>query len=66
MGEKYHEIIKVKPGLTGYWQVNGRSNIEFEERLKMDVAYIQERSLWIDFKVLVKTLIKVWDRKGAI
>ena len=66
MGEKYYEIIKVKPGLTGYWQVNGRSDVDFEERLEMDIKYINDRSLWLDFKLLVKTVLKVFTKKGAI
>lgn len=65
MGEKYYEIIKVKPGLTGYWQVNGRSDVDFEERLEMDVAYIKDRSLWLDFKILLKTILKVFGKRGG-
>ena len=66
MGENYDEIIKVKPGLTGYWQVNGRSNVDFEERTRMDVEYIKDRSSWVDFKILVKTTLKVFLKKGAV
>lgn len=66
MGEKYNEIIKVKPGLTGYWQVNGRSNVDFQERLQMDLDYIRDRSIWLDFKLLLKTVLKVFLKKGAI
>jgi len=67
MGENYNEIIKVKPGLTGYWQVNGRSDVDFEERLEMDIEYIQNRTLWLDFKLLVKTVLKVFTKsEGAI
>ena len=66
MGEYYNEIIKVKPGLTGYWQVNGRSDVDFKERVNMDVAYIKDRTLWLDFKFIVKTVLKIFDSKGAI
>ena len=66
MGESYDEIIKVKPGLTGYWQVNGRSDVDFEERLNMDLDYIKDRSLWVDFKLLIKTVLKVFTKNGAI
>ena len=66
MGENYNEIIKVKPGLTGYWQVNGRSNVDFDERTKMDIEYIKDRNLWFDFKILIKTILKVFRKKGAI
>ena len=66
MGEKYNEIVKVKPGLTGYWQVNVRSGVDFDERLEMDVTYIKNRSLWLDFKILLKTILKVFGKRGAI
>lgn len=66
MGDKYDEIIKVKPGLTGYWQVNGRSDVDFEERLKMDIIYIQQRNLLLDLKILLKTLLRVFRKGGAI
>ena len=65
MGEKYNEIIKVKPGLTGYWQVNGRSGVDFDERLEMDSYYIENRTLWLDFKILVKTVLKVFGKRGG-
>lgn len=66
MGERYNEIIKVKPGLTGYWQVNGRSDVDFEERTRMDVEYIKSRNLWFDFKLLLKTILKVFKKGGAL
>lgn len=66
MGENYDEIIKVKPGLTGYWQVNGRSNVDFDERTKMDIEYIKDRNLWFDLKILLKTILKVFKRGGAL
>ena len=65
MGENYDTIITAKPGLTGYWQVNGRSDVDFEERTKMDVEYIRDRNLWFDFKILVKTILKVFGKKGG-
>lgn len=65
MGERYNEIIKVKPGLTGYWQVNGRSDVDFEERTRMDIEYIKNRNLWLDFKILIKTFLAVLFGKNA-
>ena len=65
MGEDYWTIIKVKPGMTGYWQVNGRSSTDFKERLKMDVNYINTRTLWRDFEFLVKTFLVVIKKEGA-
>ena len=66
MGSKYQQIIQVKPGLTGLWQVNGRSDVDFKERLEIDVQYIQDRTLWLDFKILVKTFFRVFRKGGAI
>ena len=65
MGERYNDIIKVKPGLTGYWQVNGRSDVDFEERTRMDIEYIKNRNLWLDFKILIKTFLSVLFGKNA-
>ncbi len=58
-------LLTVKPGLTGYWQVSGRQEVSYEERVKMDVFYIQNWSLWFDFKILLRTLWKVLKREGA-
>ena len=65
MGKKFDIIVSVKPGLTGYWQVNGRSDVDFEERTRMDVEYIKNRNLWLDFKILIKTFLSVLFGKNA-
>lgn len=65
MGEAYEEIIKVKPGITGYWQVHGRSNVGFESRLLMDCWYVKNRSFWLDIMLLWKTVGVVLMKKGA-
>ena len=65
MGEYAEEILKVKPGITGYWQVNGRSNVDFESRLLMDVWYVQNRTLWLDIVLLWQTMGVVLMKKGA-
>ena len=66
MGKYYDNIIKCKPGVTGYWQVNGRSNTTFEKRLELDNYYIENRSLWLDIKIIVKTAMQIIVKKGAI
>ena len=66
MGEYYTSIIKVKPGITGPWQVKGRSKITFEDRLKMDLEYVNKCTLKNDVKILWKTFTKVLDKDGAI
>ena len=65
MGERFDTIVTVKPGLTGLWQVNGRNDTDFEERTRIDVEYIQRRSLWLDFKIFVRTFLKVFKKEGA-
>lgn len=59
MGDYYYEIIKCKPGITGYWQVNGRSNTTFEERLEMDKYYEKNRSFIMDVKIVIKTILQL-------
>ena len=57
--------LKVKPGLTCYWQVMGRSNLSFEEWMHLDARYIKEMSLWIDIKLILKTIPAVLKGDGA-
>ena len=65
LGEDSETILWVKPGLTGLWQVSGRNNLTFDKRKELDIWYIQNWSLWIDFIVLVKTIKVVLFKKGA-
>ena len=65
MEDRFDTIVTVKPGLTGLWQVNGRNDTDFEERTRIDVEYIQRRSLWLDFKIFVRTFLKVFKKEGA-
>ena len=58
-------ILKVKPGITGLWQVSGRNELTFEDRIKMDKWYIYNWSLWMDFVIFVKTISVVLNRSGA-
>ena len=66
MGKAYKEIIKVKPGLTGPWQVNGRSEIDLEERLEIDIKYVNKRTMKTDIKYFFETFSKLFQKKGAI
>ncbi len=56
-----HEI---KPGITGWAQINGRNAINWRERFELDIWYIDNRSLWLDIKILFLTLLKVFRREG--
>ncbi len=58
-------ILEVKPGITGLWQVNGRSRTSFDEMVRLDVRYIKEMSLWLDIKILLRTPFAVFSGKGA-
>jgi len=66
MGEYYDCIIKTRPGVTGYWQIAGRNDVTFEDRLRMDYEYNKKKSLKVDCKLLVKTFLKVVKKEGAI
>jgi lipopolysaccharide/colanic/teichoic acid biosynthesis glycosyltransferase len=58
-------LLSSKPGLTGYWQVFGRQTVSYEERVRMDVYYLQNWSLGMDFVLLLRTPLKVLNREGA-
>jgi Undecaprenyl-phosphate galactose phosphotransferase WbaP len=64
-GENYHRIFSVKPGMTGLWQVSGRSDTDYNERISYDSYYLQSWSVWLDLWVLYKTLGVVLWGKGA-
>ena len=66
MSEYYKYIIQCKPGITGYWQIAGRSNVTFQDRLDLDIKYYETKSLKNDIKKLLKTFIKVFVKEGAI
>jgi lipopolysaccharide/colanic/teichoic acid biosynthesis glycosyltransferase len=61
----YRERFSVKPGLTGYWQVSGRSERTYEEMVRLDIEYAERRSLGLDLLILLKTPWVVLSRKGA-
>ena len=66
MGDYYDQIVNVKPGITGYWQVNGRNDVDFEERTYLDTYYIEHRGIIMDIKIILKTILKIFKREGAI
>jgi lipopolysaccharide/colanic/teichoic acid biosynthesis glycosyltransferase len=57
--------FEVRPGLTGLWQVSGRSLCTDEERLRLDVEYVRRRSLWLDLLILLRTPLVVLSARGA-
>jgi len=65
--EKYvTEMLKVKPGITGYWQVAGRSDVKFDKRIEMDAYYARKRSILLDVLILLKTPWVMLSGKGAV
>ena len=60
------KFLSVTPGLTGYWAANGRSNTTYEERMEMELYYIDNLSLKMDLKVFFKTILSVVKKEGAI
>ena len=63
--ERAMRRLSVKPGLTGYWQVSGRSDTTFDDMVELDLKYIEERGVLTDFKVIFKTVAVVFTGKGA-
>jgi len=62
---KYRKRLAVKPGITCIWQISGRNDVDFEQWMEMDANYIDSWSLWLDMKILAKTVPVVLMRKGA-
>jgi exopolysaccharide biosynthesis polyprenyl glycosylphosphotransferase len=60
-----HARVRVKPGITGMWQVRGRSNASFEDYVRLDLYYVDNWSLWSDLAILVKTIPAVVSKRGA-
>jgi lipopolysaccharide/colanic/teichoic acid biosynthesis glycosyltransferase len=59
------ERLEVLPGITGLWQISGRSDVDFDDRLLLDLEYIERQSLWLDIQILVRTFGVMFSRRGA-
>lgn len=59
-------VLSAKPGVTGYWQVSGRSEVNFDKRIQMDADYVLKRSLPLDFQILLKSPWAMISGKGAV
>ena len=66
MGDYYKYIVTNKPGVTGFWQVKGRNDVTFEDRLHMDIDYYRKENLLLDIKLIFKTAEKVIKKEGAV
>jgi exopolysaccharide biosynthesis polyprenyl glycosylphosphotransferase len=67
--EKYgadrSSLFSLKPGLTGLWQVSGRNDVSYDERVKLDIYYVENWSLWLDIKIILRTIVMVLRGRGA-
>jgi lipopolysaccharide/colanic/teichoic acid biosynthesis glycosyltransferase len=59
------ERLDVTPGLTGLWQIIGRAQLEFDERLRLDIAYVERQGVLFDIVILIKTVFAIFKQKGA-
>jgi lipopolysaccharide/colanic/teichoic acid biosynthesis glycosyltransferase len=59
-------ILSAKPGLTGVWQVSGRSNIDFDKRVELDAQYVEKKSILYDFWIILKTIPAVLSGRGSV
>jgi undecaprenyl-phosphate galactose phosphotransferase len=64
-GDKFEQYMAVRPGITGLWQVSGRNDVSYDQRVALDVWYVQNWSVWTDLVILFKTTFVVLYRKGA-
>ena len=58
-------LLTVKPGITGLWQVSGRSDVSYEERVRLDMQYIRNWNIWQDLYIMMMTFPAVLKRRGA-
>jgi lipopolysaccharide/colanic/teichoic acid biosynthesis glycosyltransferase len=59
------ERLEVTPGITGLWQVSGRSDVDFDDRVRLDIEYLERRSLWFDVVILFRTVTALVQQRGA-
>lgn len=64
-GTTFDAYLRVRPGITGLWQVSGRSDLSYPERVRIDAWYISNWSTWLDLYILARTIPVVFERKGA-
>ena len=65
-GQYADKLFSVIPGVTGYWQAHGRSDTSYDERIEMDMYYIDNKSILLDIKIMFKTVISVIKKEGAV
>jgi exopolysaccharide production protein ExoY len=65
-GEHFPVYCSVMPGMTGLWQVSGRSGASYEQRVALDLQYVRSRSMLLDWKILLLTVPAVISRRGSV
>lgn len=60
------EVLSIRPGITGAWQVSGRSEVKFDKRIAIDAAYARKKSIWYDMIILLKTPFAMISGRGAV
>jgi lipopolysaccharide/colanic/teichoic acid biosynthesis glycosyltransferase len=58
-------LLTISPGITGLWQVSGRSDVSYEDRVRLDMYYIRNWTIWLDLQLLLRTLPAVFNKRGA-
>ena len=64
-GNKAGRIFSVKPGLTGLWQVLGRNDLSYDDRVRLNVYYVENWSFWLDISIIIRTFGVLFSKKGA-
>lgn len=65
LGAKASKILSIRPGITGIWQVSGRSDLSYETRIRLDEEYVDKRTLLLDMKLILKTIPRMISSRGA-
>ena len=55
-GKNLNKVLSIKPGITGLWQVSGRNKLSYKRRIKLDLIYVNERNIFMDFNILIRTI----------
>jgi lipopolysaccharide/colanic/teichoic acid biosynthesis glycosyltransferase len=58
-------LLTIPPGITGLWQVSGRSDVSYEDRVRLDMYYIRNWTIWLDLQLLLRTIPAVFNKRGA-
>ena len=62
---EFYKRLAVKPGMTGLWQVSGRSKLDYHEMIDLDIEYVENRTIWLDLMIVLKTPWVVISSRGA-